>query len=144
MCGEYNRREGQNREEEGERQKKYRGPPQPIRALNCASVCGVPRDARIHSFAIGGLDALDAMEPPRAMTEHVLADFTGAQDAEIVSQSYALNRASKSCSVFSSFSWRAAIVRSPRVRSKTPRTISVVRLKPPVSASGKSIVTRSE
>src|SRR5579883_733960 len=32
--------------------------------------------------------------------------------------------------------WRRAEVRSPRVRSRMPRTLSVVRRRPPVSASG--------
>ncbi len=42
------------------------------------------------------------------------------------------------------FSWRIAVVRSPRVRSRTPRSTSVCRRSPPVTASGKSTVTSSE
>ena len=144
MWGGYQSGSEQRRKEEGEEKADPCGAPQRIRVPDRASVGCVPRDARFKLFAIGRLDAHNAMEPPGAVAENVLANLTGAQNAEILSQLYALNRASKSCSVFSSFSCRAAIVRSPRVRSKTPRTISVVRRKPPVSASGKSIVTRRE
>ena len=42
------------------------------------------------------------------------------------------------------FSCRIAVVRSPRVRSRTPRSTSVCRRSPPVTASGKSTVTSSE
>ena len=134
----------QCREEGCQREENKRRAAQHHRALNRAPVRGVARDTRLHLFSIRRLDALNAVEPPRAMTKDIFTDFARAQDAGWVSQSYPLNFSSNSCSVFSNFSCRAAIVKSPRVRSKTPRTISVVRRKPPVSASGKSIVTRSE
>lgn len=38
---------------------------------------------------------------------------------------------------------RSAVVRSPRVRSSTPRIASVLRRRPRVTASGKSMVTSS-
>ncbi len=132
------------REKERREQKRYRNSLQRIRALHRASMCDVPRGAGLHLLAGRRLDTLHSVKPPGTVTEDVFADLAGAEDALIVSQIYPLNLSSKSCSVFSSFSCRAAIVRSPRVRSRTPRTMSVVRRKPPVSASGKSIVTKSE
>ena len=42
------------------------------------------------------------------------------------------------------FSWRIAVVRSPRVLSRTLRSTSVCRRSPPVTASGKSTVTSNE
>ena len=51
-------------------------------------------------------------------------------------------RPSQLASRFSSFCWRSAIVRSPRVRSRTPRIWSVLWRSPPVTGSGKSTVTR--
>ncbi len=43
---------------------------------------------------------------------------------------------SKACKRFSRRCWRKLMVRSPRVRSVTPRTMSVRRRSPPVMASG--------
>ncbi len=51
------------------------------------------------------------------------------------------SRLPNSSSRCSSWRWTAAIVKSPRVRSRMPRMASVVRRSPPVIASGKSIVT---
>ena len=53
---------------------------------------------------------------------------------------YPFSLSSSCCSDFSSWCCRYATVRSPLVRSTTPRTMSVVRLRPDVIPSGKSIV----
>ena len=53
---------------------------------------------------------------------------------------YPFSLSSSCCSDLSSWCCRYATVRSPLVRSTTPRTMSVVRLSPDVIPSGKSIV----
>ncbi len=99
----------------------------------------VALSSRLQLRAIGVLYPLYAVQPPGPVAVDVFADLARPDYAPRFP-----TPASNSFSRSSSFSCRHAIVRSPRVRSNTPRTISVVRRRPPVSASGKSIVTRSE
>jgi uncharacterized membrane protein (UPF0127 family) len=60
-----------------------------------------------------------------------------------VATSYAVTLGSADRMAASRRRWFRVSVRSPRVRSRTPRSWSVVRRRPPVMASGKSIPTRT-
>lgn len=46
----------------------------------------VPRSTELHLVAMGGLDALDAVQPPGAMAEDIFSDLAGAQNARFVGQ----------------------------------------------------------
>ena len=82
----------------------------------------------------------DLHPPPRVFVRSRAPREWGRAEA-IVPQPCA-RIAVRACSrARSSACWRTVTVTSPRVRSRTPRTMSVVRRRPLVTASGKSTVT---
>jgi hypothetical protein len=78
--GENHRQHEHQREKERDGEENDCHARQRVRALHRATVLHVARCARVHLRAIRGFNTLDAVQPPRAATKDVLADFTRADD----------------------------------------------------------------